>query len=183
MNALTPPSTAVPNASYDETRFNALRHGVLSRHAILPGEDRAEYQAPCWMRSRQSTRHKVRPRSISSRNWRASSGVSAVSNWPRLRSTGSGLRKEAASTFEPEQIGGAAPPSRGRHAQRQGQPTARTIKTPADTARDLRDVKRGPGYTTSKALNILVAGGPDSYARALTALREDTRASWLECLA
>ena len=45
MNALSPPAPAVPNASYDETRFNALQHGLLSRYAVLPWEDRAEYQA------------------------------------------------------------------------------------------------------------------------------------------
>src|SRR5277367_3332303 len=29
--------------SYEATRFNALRHGVLSRHTILPWEDEQEY--------------------------------------------------------------------------------------------------------------------------------------------
>jgi hypothetical protein len=54
--------------------------------------------------------------------------------------------------------------------------------TPADTARDLRDVKRDQTMTRN-ACNILAAGGHDAYARALATLREDTRASWLECLA
>jgi hypothetical protein len=30
---------------YDASRFNALRHGVLSVHTVLPWEDRAEYEA------------------------------------------------------------------------------------------------------------------------------------------
>jgi hypothetical protein len=30
---------------YDKTRFNALRHGVLSRYTVLPWEDAGEYQA------------------------------------------------------------------------------------------------------------------------------------------
>lgn len=29
--------------SYELTRFNALRHGILSKHAVLPWEDRSEY--------------------------------------------------------------------------------------------------------------------------------------------
>ena len=33
------------SGSYELTRFNALTHGVLSRHLVLPWEDRAEYQA------------------------------------------------------------------------------------------------------------------------------------------
>ena len=31
--------------SYEKTRFNALRHGVLSRYTVLPWEDTDEYQA------------------------------------------------------------------------------------------------------------------------------------------
>src|SRR5271168_2647279 len=30
---------------YDTTRFNALRHGVLSRYTVLPWEDGAEYRS------------------------------------------------------------------------------------------------------------------------------------------
>ncbi len=49
MNALSQPATVVPNASYEETRFNALHHGVLSRYVVLPWEDRAGTK-PCWLR-------------------------------------------------------------------------------------------------------------------------------------
>ena len=38
MNTLPSPITLVPNSSYETTRFNALRHGVLSRHTVLPWE-------------------------------------------------------------------------------------------------------------------------------------------------
>ena len=31
--------------NYEFARFNALRHGVLSQHTLLPWEDREEYQA------------------------------------------------------------------------------------------------------------------------------------------
>jgi hypothetical protein len=44
MNAMPPPDGAASNASYEVTRFNALQHGVLSRHAVMPWEDRNEYQ-------------------------------------------------------------------------------------------------------------------------------------------
>ena len=44
MSTLPLPMTLVPNSSYETTRFNALRHGVLSRHTVLPWEDRSEYQ-------------------------------------------------------------------------------------------------------------------------------------------
>jgi len=38
-------------ASYDVTRFNALRHGVLSRFTLLPWEDAEEYAPVQFSRS------------------------------------------------------------------------------------------------------------------------------------
>ena len=38
-------SASRPNQSAPFTRFNALRHGVLSRYTVLPWEDAHEYQA------------------------------------------------------------------------------------------------------------------------------------------
>ena len=68
----------------------------------------------------------------------------------------------------------------GKHKVKADIPQALTA-TPADTARDLRDVRRDQALTR-KALNILAAGGPDTYPRALAALREDARSFWLECV-
>jgi hypothetical protein len=68
----------------------------------------------------------------------------------------------------------------GKHKVKAEIPRALTA-TPAKTARELRDVRRDHAMTC-KGLNILAAGGPDTYARALAALREDTRSFWLECL-
>jgi hypothetical protein len=45
MNTMPAPAAAMPGGSYESTRFNALRHGVLSRYVVLPWEDEAEYQA------------------------------------------------------------------------------------------------------------------------------------------
>jgi hypothetical protein len=180
MNALPPPATAVPTASYAETRFNALQHGPLSRYAVLPWEDRAEYQALLDAlvaeHSPQGPTEEHLVEELAGIIWRKR----------RLRLTEAAiyrdqLRKEAASTFEPEQIGGAALlPLIGKRKVKADIPQALTA-TPADTARELRDMRRDQAMTC-KALNILAAGGPDTYARALAALREDTRSFWLECL-
>src|SRR3712207_4260106 len=35
----------VVSGGYELTRFNALRHGVLSRYTVLPWEDEGEYRA------------------------------------------------------------------------------------------------------------------------------------------
>jgi len=40
----SPPLRASPGG-YDASRFNALRHGVLSAYTVLPWEDKAEYEA------------------------------------------------------------------------------------------------------------------------------------------
>jgi hypothetical protein len=37
-------AVAAPAASYESTRFNALRHGALSRYTVLPWEDESEYR-------------------------------------------------------------------------------------------------------------------------------------------
>ena len=38
-------AAVVPNGSYGATRFNAIRHAVLSRYTVLPWEDETEYRA------------------------------------------------------------------------------------------------------------------------------------------
>src|SRR4051794_31422766 len=38
------PALPVRSSGTDLTRFNALRHGVLSRYTLLPWEDESEYQ-------------------------------------------------------------------------------------------------------------------------------------------
>ena len=65
----------------------------------------------------------------------------------------------------------------------QGQVPAYHDLTPglSGAARDLRETKRDQGMT-QRALNILEAGGADVYERALTALRDDTREHWRDCL-
>jgi hypothetical protein len=41
----TTPALPVATGGYEVARFNALRHGVLSRYTVLPWEDAAEYGA------------------------------------------------------------------------------------------------------------------------------------------
>src|SRR5918994_4394753 len=41
----TTPALPVATGGYEQARFNALRHGVLSRYTMLPWEDAAEYGA------------------------------------------------------------------------------------------------------------------------------------------
>ena len=180
MNAMPPPGTAVQNASYETTRFNALQHGVLSRHMVLPWEDRGEYQALLDALVAEhapggpTEGHLVEE--LAGIFWRKRRLQLAETAIYREK-----LRKDATSTLDPDQIARAALlPVAVRHKVKVDIPQALTA-TPADTARDLRDVKRDQAMT-HRAENILAAAEPGAYARALAALRDDTRSCWLECL-
>jgi hypothetical protein len=181
MNTLPSPATLVPTSSYETTRFNALRHGVLSRHTVLPWEDRSEYQtlldalveehAPVG----PTEEHLVEE--LAGIIWRKR----------RLRMAEAAvyqekLRHDATGYQTPEHLVGAALlPLTGRADQKANVLQA-LVATAVATARELRNVRRDQTMTRH-AWNILVAGGPEAYPRAVAALREDTRASWLECLA
>jgi hypothetical protein len=179
MNAITL-SEAQSNTSYETTRFNALQHGVLSRHAVLPWEDRNEYQmllvalvaehAPIG----PTEGHLVEE--LAGIFWRKRRLQLAEAAIFREQ-----LRKDATSTYEPDQVAGAALlPVAGKLRIKVDLPKV-FVATAADTARDLRDVKRDRAMTR-KAASMLSEGGPGAYERALAALRDDTRSSWLECL-
>jgi hypothetical protein len=45
MNTMPSPAAMVGTGNYETARFNALRHGVLSRYTVLPWEDETEYRA------------------------------------------------------------------------------------------------------------------------------------------
>ena len=45
MGEVSGPAEVAVGGSYETTRFNALRDGVLSRYTVLPWEDKTEYQA------------------------------------------------------------------------------------------------------------------------------------------
>jgi hypothetical protein len=180
MNAIPQPATTVPNASYGETRFNALLHGLLSRYAVLPWEDRAEYQSLVdalvaeHLPQGPTEEHLVEE--LAGIIWRKRRVQLAEAAVYRER-----LRKDATSRFDPDQIAGAALlPLTGKRKMKADVPQA-LAATSAETARDLRDVKRQQAITC-KAMTNLASGEPDAYAQVLETAREDIRSYWLECL-
>ena len=180
MNAMPPPDSTQTSASYEVTRFNALQHGILSRHAVLPWEDRSEYQTllDALMREHapQGPTEGHLVEELAGVIWRKRRLQLAEAAIYREK-----LRKDATSTYDPEQIAGAALlPVAGRVTMKTDIAQALTA-TDGETASDLRDLKRDRAMT-SKAMGLLAAGTPDAYARALAALQEDTRSYWLQCL-
>jgi hypothetical protein len=180
MNTMPSRPSVTAAGNYEATRFNALQHGVLSRYAVLPWEDRSEYQAVVDALVAEHTpqgpteEHLVEE--LAGIIWRKRRLQLAEAAIYRER-----LRRDAASSYEPGQIASAALlPVIGKH-EIEADLSQALAATPEDIARDLRNVKRDAAMSR-KALNILVADEPDAYVRALAALREDTRSYWLECL-
>jgi hypothetical protein len=78
MNTMPIQAAVAPAGSYEMTRFNALRHAVLSRYTVSPWEDESEYRALLAFRliSMASVRSSLRSRCTSyragtSRSWAA----------------------------------------------------------------------------------------------------------------
>jgi hypothetical protein len=166
--------------NYRASRLNALRHGVLSRHTVLPWEDPAEYQtllaalvaehAP----DGPTEEHLVEE--LCATIWRKRRVRMAEASVFRRK-----LRHKATDYNGSEHIVGAALlPLTGESEARANIPCA-IAATATETARDLRELRRDQGIARD-TLDILDAGGPDAYGRALAALHGDTREFWQDCL-
>jgi hypothetical protein len=173
------PEVVVPG-SYGTTRFNALRHGVLSRYTVLPWEDEAEYQtllaALVAEHAPEGPTEEHLVEELAGIIWRKRRVRMAEASVFRQM-----LRHNATDYNSPDHIaGGALLPLTGATEAKVS--IARAISaTPAETARDLRETKRDQGMT-QRALNILEAGGAGAYERAVATLRSDTREYWQDCL-
>ena len=173
------PEVVVPG-NYETTRFNRLRHGVLSRYTVLPWEDEGEYQsllaALVAEHAPEGPTEEHLVEEIAGIIWRKRRTRIAEASVFRQK-----LRHKATDYNSPEHIAGAALlPLTGVTEAKVSIPRA-IAATAAETSRDLRETKRDQGMT-QRALNILEAGGAGVYERALAALRDDTRQYWEDCL-
>jgi hypothetical protein len=170
-----------PSGNYGVTRFNALRHGVVSRYTVLPWKDEAEYQTLLSALAEEhapegpTEEHLVEE--LAGIIWRKRRIRMAEAAVYREK-----IRHDAEAYGGADHIAGAALlPVTGKAAGKASVAQA-IATTPSDTARDLRELKRDRGMTR-RAWDILVTGGSGAYERALAALGGDTRAGWEECLA
>jgi hypothetical protein len=166
--------------NYRASRLNALKHGVLSRHTLLPWEDADEYQALLAALVAEhapegpTEEHLVEE--LAGIIWRKRRVRMAEASIFRQE-----LRHKAAVYNGPEHVVGAAlMPFTGDPEARANVPCA-IVATATQTARDLRELRRDQGIAQD-ALNILDADGPDAYGRALAALHGDMRDFWQDCL-
>ncbi len=149
-------------AGYDVTRFNALRHGVLSRYTVLPWEDANEYRA---LVAALVTEHA--PQGLTEEHL-----VEELAGilWRKRR-----LRSAEAAAFR-------------RGLTKVVSPDQQTIRaalahldvekqTTDDAANDLSDLDEGQTLT-ERVIDLLQTGKARAYDRAISALSEDMKERW-----
>jgi hypothetical protein len=162
--------------TYEVTRFNALRHGVLSRHTVLPWEDGEEYRSLLEALVAQhnprgpTEEHLVEELAgIIWRKRRLRLGEGAAHHRALMRAsdpyqqTAKAALIDITGNVEVETIGDAI------------------RATEEETAEDRADLESDQAMT-EEALRQLHSSSPSAYSRALAALRDDTRTWWEEQL-
>jgi hypothetical protein len=166
---------AKPAASYQAVRFNAMKHGILSRLAVLAHEDHAEFDdllaalveehRPAGMTEQHLIEELAaiiwrKRRVLMAEGARINEGLKSVVNNAKSVATS------------------AAPFQRGLSAENADLQDLMT-ETPEQIAETQRDAELDLA-ATRKAAAILHKGGPAAYDKALRALRQDSRDCWQE---
>jgi hypothetical protein len=162
--------------NYEVARFNALRHGVLSKHAVLPWEDTEEYSKLLeafvaeHMPQGPTEEHLVEELAgVIWRKRRLRLGENAAHHRALMRATDPYQHTAKAALIdvtgdvETDCIADAICADEQR------------------TAEDGADLEQDQTMT-EKALQILASPSSSTYSRALAALRDDTRTWWEEQL-
>jgi len=163
-------------AGTEITRFNALKHGVLSRYTVLPWEDADEYAA---LVASLAAEH--RPSGPTEEHL-----VEELAGilWRKRR-----LRLAEAAAHQ-HGLEDATEPYRGTvkaalvhlDGGKQIERVVDAIRvTQEETAEESSDLDKDEGMT-AKAVAILDAGKPKAYGQAVAALRADTREWWEDML-
>jgi hypothetical protein len=158
------------------TRFNALKHGVLSRYTVLPWEDAAEYADLV-----ASLVIEHRPNGPTEEHL-----VEELAGilWRKRR-----LRLAEAAAHQ-HGLENATEPYRGTvkaalvhlDGGKQIERVVDAIRaTPEETAEETRDLDEDEAMTKN-AVAILDAGKPKAFEQAVSALRADTREWWEDLL-
>jgi hypothetical protein len=164
----------------EEPRFNALRHGLLSRFTVLPWEDEAEYEgvlkALVARHSPSGPTEEHLVEELAGILWRKR----------RLRLAEAALyRTELHETLTTEWRERRVVPRALAHLSPKAEPIEFAADalgaTRADTETDLKDLNADRRQSDA-ALKILESNGTNAYREALSALRDDTRSWWAETL-
>ena len=161
----------------DITRFNALRHGLLSRYTILPWESADEYRAVV-----EALVSEHRPQGPTEEHLvEEIAGILWRKRRLRLAEAAAhrrGLEGTLESCRETVKVALIHLDTTG-----QSERVVDAIRaTAADTEGDIAEMETDE-VMTSRALNLLDSQHNDGYEAALAALREDTQAWWADTLA
>lgn len=169
------PDSDAPTASYEAVRFNAMKHGILSRLAVLAHEDQAEFSdllaalldehQPAGM----TERHLIEE--LATIIWRKRRVLLAEG-----AKINEGLKSAANSSKSV--MASAAPFERGMSSDTTDVRDLLDL-TPDDVAESQKSAALDLA-ATRKAAAILRKGGPNAYAKARRALLQDTRDWWDE---
>jgi hypothetical protein len=158
------------------TRFNALRHGVLSRYTVLPWEDADEYSALVAALVAEHAPHGPTEEHLVEEL----AGVLWRKRRLRLAEAAAhrrGLDGTLASYRETVKVALVH-----LDATDQSERVVDAIRATAiDTEEDIREMQEGEAMTR-RALDLLSSRRNDAYEDALAVLREDTQAWWAEVL-
>jgi hypothetical protein len=162
--------------NYEFARFNALRHGVLSQHTVLPWEDPDEYrelvEALAAEHQPQGPTEEHLLEELAGIIWRKRRlrlGENAAHHRALSRAadpyqhTAEAALISVAENVEPNCIGDAI------------------RATDEQTTAEIADLEEDRAMT-EEALRILASSSPSAYSRALAALRDDTRGWWRDRL-
>jgi hypothetical protein len=160
------PPLQVLDGGYNASRFNALRHGVLSAHTVLPWEDKAEYEALLSALAQEHAPHGPTEEHL----------VEEIAGviWRKRRLQ---LAEAASYRRSLETIANPSP-STLKRALIEVDPIIDALTEQAGrTTEDFSELKRRQ-VLVQKAVAILDAGEAGAYDAALAELDEATRGSW-----
>jgi hypothetical protein len=166
------PATPASSASTAITRFNALRHGVLSRYTVLPWEDSEEYQV---LLTALVAEHA--PRGPTEEHLvEELAGILWRKRRLRLAEAAT-VRRGLKGTFASYRETANAALAHLDTADQSECVSDAVRATTADTDEDMADMAADE-TVTRRALELLASKRNDAYETALAALREDTQAWW-----
>jgi hypothetical protein len=163
------------SGNYELARFNGLRHGVLSKHALLPWENGQEYwallEALVAEHKPQGPTEEHLVEELAGVIWRKRRlrlGENAAHHRALMRATDPYQQTAKAALIDVGDVEGDAV----HDAIRAGEEQSREDRA------DLEDDQA----MTEEALRILASPSSSAYVRALAALRDDTQKWWEEQL-
>ena len=173
----TQPDSPMAIVATEITRFNALRHGVLSRHAVLPWEDEAEFRAVVSTLAAEHT-----PQGPTEENL-VEEVAGIIWRKRRLRlAEAAAHRRGLKKTLAPYRETAKAALVHLDSGDQFERIVDAVRATDSETEEEIRDMQEDEAVTR-QALKMLGGKRADAYQAALAVLREDTKEWWSTRLA